>query len=130
MPSSQDSFVGLPVETRGERLEGAHWRPGGFSAADALGEWRLDALLTRLRTTIGYANTTFVPGFYADTLTPELRVKHDFQPALLVDVDVDLHKSALECLSWMFEQRLMVPGTLVRYDDCAHAQGSKPAARV
>jgi hypothetical protein len=31
-----DSFEGLPAETRGEQLEGHHWKPGGFSAAGQL----------------------------------------------------------------------------------------------
>ena len=112
-----DSFTGLPNETSGERLEGPHWNPGGFSAADALGEWNLPSLLARLKAKIGYDNTTFVPGYYHETLTSALRRAHPFQPALLVDIDVDLHLSAVECLTWLVEQRLLVPGTLVRYDD-------------
>ena len=113
-----DSFVGLPQETKGEHLEGSHWKPGGFSAADALGEWKLPALLDQLRETIRYENTSFVPGFYSTSLTSQLRHSKPFQPALLIDVDVDLHSSALECLTWMFEQRLVLPGTtIVRYDD-------------
>ena len=112
-----DSFQGLPRETAGEKLEGDHWRPGGFSAADAMGEWSLERLLQRLKEKIRYENTTLVPGFYSETLTPALRRAHPFQPALLVDIDVDLHSSAVDCLTWMLEQKLMVPGTLVRYDD-------------
>jgi hypothetical protein len=34
-----------------------------------------------------------------------------------VDVDSDLYLSAIQCLSWLFRLRLMVPGTLLRYDD-------------
>ena len=64
-----DSFVGLPQETKGEHLEGSHWKPGGFSAADALGEWKLPALLDQLRETIRYENTSFVPnGASAESL--------------------------------------------------------------
>jgi|TARA_B110001469_G_scaffold51374_1_gene49901 hypothetical protein len=39
------------------------------------------------------------------------------KPALLVDVDVDLYISAYQCLDWMFTHRLIVPGTVVYYDD-------------
>ena len=34
-----------------------------------------------------------------------------------VDVDSDLYVSAKECLEWMLRNRLMVAGTLLRYDD-------------
>ena len=112
-----DSFMGLPNETRGEKLEGPHWKPGGFSAADAMGEWRLADLTDKLRTRIRYPNTTLVAGFYSDVLTSTLRSTHPFQPALLVDIDVDLHSSALECLTWLIEEKLLVAGTVVRYDD-------------
>ena len=112
-----DSFTGLPRETEGLRLEGKHWRPGGFSAADALGEWRLSALMANIKKRIGFRNATLIPGYFNESLTAALRSQYPFQPALLVDVDVDLHVSALECLTWMFEQRLVVAGTIVRYDD-------------
>ena len=112
-----DSFSGLPAEAPGSRLEGAHWLPGGFSAADALGEWRLPALLRQMQTKIGYTNTTLVPGYFNESLTPGLYRSHRFQPALLVDVDVDLYSSTVQCLSWLFEHKILRPGSLVRYDD-------------
>ena len=37
--------------------------------------------------------------------------------ALLVDVDVDLHSSTMQCMSWLLAHRLLVPGSFVRYDD-------------
>jgi hypothetical protein len=111
-----DSFAGLPEETPGLILEGKHWRPGGFSAADALREWRLPDVLDRVRRHIGHANTTLIAGFFNTSLASAARA-HTLQPALLVDIDVDLHSSTSECLSWLVEERLLQPGTLVRYDD-------------
>lgn len=125
-----DSFSGLPAETPGERLEGAHWRPGSFSAADALGEWRLSSLLARLRTSIAYANTTLIPGFFNESLTPALRRSLPFQPALLVDVDVDLHASTMDCLTWMLDHGLLVPGSFVRYDDWRNMRQGYGEARA
>ena len=114
-----DSFTGLPAETPGQALEGAHWRPGGFSSADALGEYRRDELFSRLRRTIARrdGNVSFVPGYYNESLTTSLLRERAFQPALLIDVDVDLHSSTVDCLSWLIESRLLVPATFVRYDD-------------
>ena len=95
-----DSFSGLPVETAGVRLEGRHWQQGAFSSADALGEWDEGRLLEGLRTRIGYANTTLVPGYFNVSLTDDLTTRRAFQPALLVDVDVDLHSSTMQCMGW------------------------------
>ena len=53
-----DSFTGLPEETSGKMLEGKHWNPGGFSAADALGMHSEDALLRHISDHIGRPNTT------------------------------------------------------------------------
>jgi len=39
------------------------------------------------------------------------------KPALIVDCDVDLYISAYQCLDWMFTVGLIVPGTIVYYDD-------------
>ena len=113
-----DSFQGLPEETVGMPLEGKHWNPGGFSAADALGEWRLSALLPQLYQKINRkGNVTLVPGFFNESLTPTLARRYPFQPALLVDIDVDLHSSTVLCLSWLLDNKLLQPGSFVRYDD-------------
>lgn len=113
-----DSFIGLPKEAPGVYLEhGGHWRPGGFSAADALQEHRLPVLLERVRQHVKYANTTLISGFYDQSLTPELARRFAFRPALLVDVDVDLFSSSVACLSWLLSQRILVPGSFVRFDD-------------
>mmetsp|Transcript_25361 Transcript_25361/g.64437 ORF Transcript_25361/g.64437 Transcript_25361/m.64437 type:complete len:200 (-) Transcript_25361:136-735(-) len=125
-----DSFVGLPTETQGEPLEGPHWRPGAFSAADAFASYSLDALLERLRQHVGHKNMTLVSGFFNESLTTALSRQYSFQPALLVDVDVDLHASALQCLTWMIRNGLIIPGTLVRYDDWRNMRQRHGEARA
>ena len=102
-----DSFSGLPSETAGVSVEGVHWRPGAFSSADALGEWDEARLLEQLTSRIRFGNLTFVPGYYNVSLTDELARTHAFQPALLVDVDVDLHSSTMQCMSWLLAHRLL-----------------------
>jgi len=74
-------------------------------------------LMSRINATVGYANMTLIPGFFNESLTAGLRDRFEFQPALVVDIDVDLYVSAMHCLTWMFEQRLVVEGTIIRYDD-------------
>ena len=112
-----DTFTGLPVEAAGVKLEGKHWGVGAFSSADAIGEYDEVKLLRTLHQRIGYANTSFVVGFYNQSLTTKLAMTRPFQPALLVDVDVDLYTSAMDCLRWMLRNRLLIPGSYVRYDD-------------
>lgn len=55
-----DSFTGLPEETKGIMLEGKHWKPGGFSAADALGIYDEQRLLRHVYDYIDYPNVTCV----------------------------------------------------------------------
>ena len=98
-------------------FEGPHWKPGGFSAADALKVYSLPALLAQLKTQIDHPNVTLIPGYFERSLTAKLRKQFAFRPALLVDIDVDLYVSSIQCLSWLFEQRILRPGSFVRYDD-------------
>ena len=65
----------------------------------------------------GAAQTQLIRGFFSESLTPSLAASRGMKPALLVDVDVDLYISAYQCLDWMFTHRLIVPGTVVYYDD-------------
>lgn len=63
-----DSFTGLPEETRGMMLEGKHWLPGGFSAADAMRNYDRASLLTQIRTHINWTNTQLIPGYFNESL--------------------------------------------------------------
>lgn len=59
--------------------------------------------------------TILVPGFWEQSLTPELakRVK----PASYVDIDCDIYSSAVTCLDWLLSNRLVVQGTIIGYHD-------------
>ena len=48
----------------------------------------------------------------------------------LVDLDCDLYSSTMDALSWLMRHRLLVPTTIVRYDDWGNtaAAGSPQAA--
>lgn len=113
-----DSFRGIPDEPKAEQVYWTNdFRQGGYSAADALGVYNLTALMHNVARYIDRPNMTLVPGFFNESLNADLLQRYRLQPALHVDVDVDIFTSTLQCLSWMFENRLIVPSTFVRYDD-------------
>ena len=115
-----DSFQGLPSEATGVAMQGPHWKPGGFSAADALGTYSYEKILEQILAKLPKerrAQARFVRGYYNESLVDGLLEKHHFQPALIVDVDVDLYQSTMDCMGWMLRNGLIIPGTLVRYDD-------------
>ena len=129
-----DSFQGFPEEdtSRGAaRVKG--WNAGRDSASDALGIHSTHELLRRLRQLVGQAvsnKTTFIQGFYNESLTDALARHHSFQPALLVDLDCDLHVSTMDAFKWLMRHRLLMPLSLVRYDDfgAPGMVGSSPQA--
>eukprot|EP00964_Phaeocystis_antarctica_P021363 scaffold11849_cov66-Phaeocystis_antarctica.AAC.8 len=115
-----DSYEGLPAEAEGKKLESNAWLPGAFSAADQFDAKTFGEVKRRILDHVGpagAAQTQLIRGFFSDSLTPSLAATRGMKPALLVDVDVDLYISAYQCLDWMFTHRLIVPGTVVYYDD-------------
>jgi len=115
-----DSFEGLPEETKGMALECKAWLPGSFSAADQFGAYTFAEVRDKILEYLGPAfaeQTRLIKGFFSDSLTPTLKAERGMKPALLIDVDVDLYVSCVQCMSWMIEQGLLVAGTIVYYDD-------------
>ena len=131
-----DSFEGLPLENADElpKFTAGAWKPGSYSSADALNLHSYAELKTALTRIIERRDgpVSFVRGWYNATLTPTLARDRGMQPALYVDVDVDLYSSAISCLDWLFCSGLMEAGsTVVRYDDWVgtfkHLTGEKRA---
>jgi hypothetical protein len=123
-----DSFEGLPEEAEGVELEGNEWKPGGFSAADQFGVYTWREVRRKIEEHLGpehAAKCGWVRGFFSDVLTPTLKRERAMQPALLIDVDVDLYISAVQCLDWCFAQGIIVPGTIVYYDDVEVVKADK-----
>ena len=94
-----------------------NWREGGDSAADALHLWNESALFDQLRRKIGYKNLTLIPGYFNESLIPELTIHHHFQPALLVHMDCNMYISTLQAMRWVLQNRILVPSSYLRYDD-------------
>jgi len=123
-----DSFEGLPTEAEGVELEGNEWKPGGFSAADQFGVYTFGEVRQRIEEHLGPEHAEscgWVKGYFCDSLTPRLVRERGMQPALLIDVDVDLYISAVQCLDWCFAQGIIVPGTVVYYDDVEVVKADK-----
>ena len=100
-----DSFAGLPSE--------AEW-DGPWSE----GEFRSDIEFTRQRLTEGgvdWQRTELVKGFFADTLTPELREEHAIEKASLIMVDADLYTSSRDALA--FCEPLIRDAAVIFFDD-------------
>ena len=102
------------------KWESNAWRPGAWNAADQFDATTYGEVKGRIEEHIGPAHagkTTMVKGFFSDSLTPTLAAERGMKPALVVDVDVDLYISAVQCLDWMFAHGLIVAGTVIYYDD-------------
>ena len=127
-----DSFMGLPAEhiSAGSqaiyrfRLTKGDWRAGSLSAAryfarssgsggDVLAP--LAVVLQQLTALVDEPRVRFVSGFFNESLTPQLA--RTMRPALYIDCDADLYSSTRESLEWMLAHKLVVPGTVLYYDD-------------
>jgi hypothetical protein len=74
-------------------------------------------LLRRLTRYIRDERVGFVRGFYNMSLTRTLAADEHMRPALFVEIDCDLYISTHQALDWLLQSRLIVPGTLIGYDD-------------
>ena len=122
-----DSFQGIPKESSDEEQSWrhgpkgqykTHFLEGGYSAAAALGDSSLKSVMTKVAAYVGRPEqVTLIGGYFNETCNAELLRKHTMQPALHVDMDADIYLSAMQALDWMFANKLIVPGTYLRYDD-------------
>ena len=122
-----DSFLGLPREDAKatnttdsaylRRVRKKDYRPGTYSTARALKSSSPYESMHKLDIAINDTRVRWIPGFFERSLTPQLSVEQGMQPAVYVDFDVDLYTSTLQALKWMLSSRLVVPGTLLFYDD-------------
>lgn len=69
-------------------------------------------------------NAKYIKGWFSD-LTPEDVTANHMKPASLVHIDGDLYRSAVDSLTFMFANKLIVPGTVVAYDEFRSTQDLK-----
>src|SRR5690606_37039829 len=105
-----DSFQGLPAEDPGIEVP-AGWDVGAFASPLSGLERRLVEL------GVTEDQRMIHPGWFSETLKPELVANGTFKPAAYVDIDADLYNSTMDVLSFLFSHKLIRPGTLIGYDD-------------
>ena len=121
-----DSFVGLndeAEEVRGINDKGRAWQRGAFSASAAFKSASYSEVTKKIVAYVGRRSAhkwfadkvDFVRGFFNESLTAELATS--MKPAMYIDIDTDLYIGAKQALAWMFENKLVVPGTFIGYDD-------------
>lgn len=115
-----DSFVGLPAEQTGESTL-REWAVGMKRGNRGAGAAAVhNHVIRQLRGRFPADRLTLIPGFYNESLTRGLARELGMRPAVYVDIDADLYVSTLHALDWLFAERLLVPGSVVGYDDwCA-----------
>lgn len=136
-----DSFQGLPDSNLAtyskDKLRDRAWQAGGLNAAEQLhsilGDKAYDftQLSDYIVKQVGYPadRTTLVQGFFNESL-PNLsrKLKKKMQPAMLVDIDCDIYEGTVEALRFMIDMKLLVPGSIIYYDDWqASGQGERKA---
>jgi O-methyltransferase len=102
-----DSFQGLP-EPSGQDKDGEFWQ-GQFSCDQ-------DTFLKNLRdASVDFNRIICVPGWFHETLTPELKRQKNLKIASIVYVDCDLYNSAVPVLNYITD--LVETGSVIIFDD-------------
>ena len=121
-----DLFQGLPEDK--DTLQQLEWAEGNFSSVEHFEAASVDdcmMLVDRYVRDRCRLNTylKLIPGFYEESLTESIKDYYNMQPALYVDIDVDLYSSAITVLDFMFDNKLIQPGTIIGYDDWGGSMG-------
>jgi O-methyltransferase len=103
-----DSFEGLPQPQELDQYKGDFAR-GQYRATLQ----RVEEKLTKQG--VDWGRTILVPGFFEDTLTPELKSTHHLRSAAVAVIDCDLYSSACTVLAFLAD--LLLDGTLLVFDD-------------
>jgi len=76
-------------------------------------------VIDRIQTKLEFSPTPmkFIPGYYETSLKDELVSRHEMKPAVYIDIDVDLYKSTILALDFLFRNNLIQVGTLIGYHD-------------
>jgi hypothetical protein len=62
-------------------------------------------------------NLQLIAGWFEESLTNSLKIEHNLKPAFYVDFDADIYTSTKTAFQWLVENHLIVPGTILGYDD-------------
>lgn len=119
-----DSFLGLP-ELVGPDADSIQFRKGDYA-------FGVDDVVTKLETygVADDAEIILVPGFYQDSLPPFDTGQLEGKRAAIVHVDVDLHASCAEVLTFITPH--LQPGAVLLFDDwnCFGARNDRGERRA
>lgn len=102
-----DSFEGLPDNAK---LEGnKYFVPGAFKSSIEKTKHFLSD------NGIDWKKTFLIKGWYSDTLTEELKQKHNITKASVIMIDVDIYSSSVEALN--FCKSLIKDTSIIFFDD-------------
>ena len=89
----------------------------------------MNSVMAKVKGRVGHpGKVTLIGGYFNETCNAATLRSHKMQPALYVDMDADIYLSAMQSLGWMFENKLIVPGTFLRYDDWPRLNATHGAA--
>ena len=113
-----DSFDGLPDETPGIE-KNPIWQRREFSSKYIFNNENTAQIIDQIMSKLPDQDipVEWHEGFYSDVLTDEWVEKLKPLPAFWVDLDVDLYKSTIDVLDFMVPKKLIIPGTVISYDD-------------
>lgn len=113
-----DSFEGLPEEQAGIPRD-EEWSRHNFNMKKVFNTDNIDTIISRIEAELPDMDIQLQwhAGYFSDVLTPSFVKTYRAKPAFWVDLDVDLYISAKQVLDYMLEHKLILPGTVISYDD-------------
>jgi hypothetical protein len=109
-----DSFIGFPKET-GQNYE-VIFNKGDYSSVK-LYNTSPQQTIDIIYKGVGNDKLKLIQGYYSQSLRKSLVKSENMQPASFVDIDCDLYTSTKQVLRFMFGNKLIVPGTIIYFDD-------------
>lgn len=113
-----DSFDGLPDETPGVQKNPV-WQRREFSAKYVFGTDSTREIVEKIENQLPDRDIPiqWFEGFFSDVLNDMWMKSVRPKPAFWVDLDVDLYRSTIDVLDFMFKHKLIIPGTILSADD-------------
>lgn len=116
-----DSFTGFPKEEGQQYLDrsgnvASRFNEGEFSSVK-LYDCSVVKVVDIITKGINNERLKLIPGFFSDTLNVDLVKKEGMNPASFIEIDVDLYSSTQDVLEFMFGNHLIIPGTVIYFDD-------------
>ena len=113
---SCDSFEGLPDEDPNVPANSAEWHKGSFNLAEDFNLKGVDECMQFVRNKVERKDIKLIPGWFEQTLTPELGKKIENQVGYF-HLDCDVYSSSKTLFDFAFQNNIMMQGCIVRMDD-------------